>query len=94
MYRIVLVIILVTFLCGGIAIGYFNSDPVVFNFLFGRATQPLIVLLAEVFVVAVLLTLLVAATRILTLRAETRRLRKQLNDAESELKNLRNLPYA
>lgn len=94
MYRIILIISVTIFACAGIAIGYFNSDPVVFNFLFGRSTQPLILLLAEVFIAAVLITLLVAATRILTLRAETKRLRKQLNDAESELKNLRNLPYA
>ena len=94
MDRIILIIVMSVFLSAGIAIGYFNSDPVVFNFLFGRATQPLIVLLAEVFMLAVLITLLVAAIKILALRAETRRLRKQLNDAESELKNLRNLPYA
>ncbi|HVT37324.1 MAG TPA: LapA family protein [Nevskiaceae bacterium] len=89
-----MVIVVSIFLCGGIALGYFNSEKVSFNFLLGTAQLPLIVLLAEVFIAAVALTLLVVAIRIFALHAETRRLRKQLNDAESELKNLRNLPYA
>lgn len=76
----------------GVVIGFYNTQTVVFDYLLGSVQLPLIALIAGEFIAVVLLTLLVASARILALKAETLRLRKSLNSAESELKNLRNLP--
>ena len=92
MLRIFILILLVLVFGTGVVIGFYNAQPVVFNYLFGSMQMPLIALIAGEFIVAVALTLLMVGTRILGLKAEARRLRKQLVAAESELKNLRNLP--
>jgi putative membrane protein len=73
----------------GITIGFFNDDPVVFDYLLGRVEMPLIALLIAEFVLAVGLTLLATFVRVFGLKSEIRRLRKQLRDSEIELKNLR-----
>ncbi len=92
MLRILLILLLVVVLCLGASIGYFNAQPVRFNYLAGEIEIPLIALIIGEFVIAVLLTLLACFGRVFALKSEIRRLRKQLRDAEAELKNLRNLP--
>lgn len=92
MQRILILILLVIVFGLGVIIGFYNAQPVSFNYLVGSIQLPLIALITGEFVVAVLLTLLVVMGRILGLKAETRRLKKQLRNTESELKNLRNLP--
>lgn len=92
MLRILLILLLVVVLCLGASIGYFNAQPVHFNYLVGEMEIPLIGLIVGEFIIAVLLTLLACFGRVFGLKSEIRRLRKQLRDAEAELKNLRNLP--
>ncbi len=92
MLRIVVVMVLAAVFIAGAALGYFNATPVSFNYLFGAVEVRLVVLILLTFVLAALLTLLLCAGRIWTLSGEARRLRRQLRDAETELKNLRNLP--
>jgi uncharacterized membrane protein YciS (DUF1049 family) len=92
MLRILLLLLLILVFVGGLAVGYSNAGPVSFNYLFGKTELSLVVLVLTVFAVAVLLTLLVCAGRILRLSADLRRLRRQLREAETELKNLRNIP--
>ena len=92
MLRILVVMVLLAVFIAGAALGYFNATPVDFNYLFGIAQVRVVVLIVSTFVVAALLTLLLCAGRILSLSGEARRLRRQLRDAETELKNLRNLP--
>ena len=92
MLRILLVLLLLAVFIGGLAVGYANATPVTFDYLFGKTELSLVALVLAVFVAAVLLTLLVCAGRILRLSADLRRARRQLRDAETELKNLRNLP--
>ena len=92
MYRIFIIVVLVLVLCVGATIGYFNAQPIRFDYLAGQIELPLIALVLADFFLAVLLTLLVCGGRILSLKAESRRLRKQLRDAEVELKTLRNIP--
>jgi uncharacterized integral membrane protein len=92
MLRIFLLMLLVMIFAFGIVIGFYNAQPVTFNYLFGITQLPLIALIAGEFIVAVVLTLLVVMGRIIALKAEARRLRKRLGGAEGELRNLRNLP--
>ncbi|MDB5974960.1 MAG: LapA family protein [Nevskia sp.] len=92
MLRILVVMVLLAVFIAGAALGYFNATPVDFNYLFGAMQVRLVVLIVFTFVIAALLTLLLCAGRILSLSGEARRLRRQLRDAETELKNLRNLP--
>lgn len=92
MLRVLAILLLVLVFVGGLTVGYSNAAPVTFNYLFGKTELSLVVLVLIVFAAAVLLTLLVCAGRILRLTADVRRLRRQLRDAETELKNLRNLP--
>lgn len=92
MYRIFVIVVLVLVLCIGATIGYFNAQPIRLDYLAGQIELPLIALVLADFFLAVLLTLLVCGGRILSLKGEARRLRKQLRDAEAELKTLRNIP--
>ncbi|HEY0916533.1 MAG TPA: LapA family protein [Solimonas sp.] len=75
----------------GTTIGFFNSQKVEFNYLFGMVELPLIALLVAEFVLVALLTLGAGFLRVLSLKAEIRRLRKQIRDSETELRNLRAL---
>jgi lipopolysaccharide assembly protein A len=94
MPRIVGAILLVAVFFAGACLAYFNYDYVSFNYLFGATQVRLVVLIVLTFVAAALLTLALCAVRLLTLSGEARRLRRQLRDAETELKNLRNLTVA
>lgn len=85
---------LVLFLVLGASIGYFNAQPVKFDYLAGEVEMPLIALVVGEFVIAVLLTLLICLGRMFSLKAEIRRLRKQAQAAEAELKALRELSVA
>lgn len=89
----ILILFFLSFVFGlGVIIGFYNAQPVVFNYLFGSMQMPLIALIAGEFLIAVTLTLLVVMGHVFALKAESLRLKKQLRSAESELKNLRNLP--
>ena len=92
MLRGLLVLLLVVVLCLGASIGYFNAQTIRFDYLAGQLELPLIALIVVEFLIAVLLTLLVCFGRIFALKSEIRRLRKQLRDADAELKNLREIP--
>lgn len=92
MLRTLGLLCLVVIFCLAAAIGYFNLTPVQFDYLFGRTDIRLVLLLLIVFALGVALTLLCCSIGLLGQHRELRRLRKQLNKAETELKNLRLLP--
>ncbi len=92
MLRILVIAALILFLVLGASIGYFNAQEVEFDYLAGTVKLPLIALVIGEFVLAVLLTLLICLGRMLGLKTEIRRLRKQVQSSESELKTLRELP--
>jgi putative membrane protein len=94
MPKMLVLVVLLIVLCLGASIGYFNAQPVEFYYLVGSIKLPLIALIVGIFLSGVALTLLLTVIRILGLKGEVRRLRRQLNDVEVELKNLRNLPVA
>lgn len=76
----------------GLFVGHANAVPVRFDYLFGTVELSLISVLMIAFAFGVLLSLLVAMLRMLGMRGELRRLRRQLRDTEAELRNLRSLP--
>jgi len=90
--RILVIAALILFLVLGASIGYFNAQEVEFDYLAGTVKLPLIALVIGEFVLAVLLTLLICLGRMLGLKSEIRRLRKQVQNSEAELKSLRELP--
>ena len=92
MLRFLVIAALVLFLVLGASIGYFNAQEVEFDYLAGTLKMPLIALVIGEFVMAVLVTLLICMGRMLGLKSEIRRLRKQVQGAEAELKTLRELP--
>lgn len=94
MLRVLLLVLLIAMLVLGASIGYFNAQTVTFNYLLGQWELPLIAILIGDFLFGMLLTLLLVFARLLRARSETGRLRRQLRDAESELRNLRALPVA
>src|SRR3546814_10465075 len=77
-----------------LAIGYFDAQPVIFNYLLGTAEFPLIAVLIAAFSIGIVLTIAAVAARLFTMRLELGRLRKQLREAEGELRTLRNLPVS
>ena len=92
MVRILALLALAIFLVLGASVGYFNAQTVEFDYLAGKVTLPLIALVIGEFVLVVLFTLLICMGRMLALKAEIRRLRKQIQNNDAELKNLRALP--
>ncbi|MDD3762188.1 MAG: LapA family protein [Nevskiales bacterium] len=94
LWRILTAVLLVVVLVVGGTVGYFNADPVRFDYLFGVWQAPLFAILFAAFALGVLVSLLVASLRILRLRMDVRRLRGQVRDRESELSNLRGLSMA
>lgn len=90
--RTAVLILILLMLLFGAAIGYFNAQTVSFNYLAGSLEVPLIVLIMIELIVIALIGLLVYAGRVWGYRREIRGLRKQLDAAQSELKNLRSLP--
>lgn len=92
MTRIVVLVVLLVILVFGASVGYFNAQPVVFNYLFGAAEFPLIAVLIAAFSIGIVLTIAAVSGRLFTMRMELGRLRKQLREAEGELRTLRNLP--
>ncbi|TXI87099.1 MAG: LapA family protein [Cupriavidus sp.] len=92
MFKTLILVVLIAVLCLGATVGYFNAQPVEFYYLVGSAHLPLIALVIAVFGIAVLLTLTLTMTRIFGLKREIRRLHRQLRDAQTELRNLRDIP--
>lgn len=92
MLRVVKIVFVLVALCLGIAIALSNDKLTTVNYLFGEAQLSLVVVMLGSLLLGFFLALLLCTSRILMLRAKTRRLRRQLRDAEAELKNLRNLP--
>lgn len=92
MSRLLTLALLLLVLVLGAAIGYFNAQAVDFNYLIGSRRLPLIGVLVLAFTLGVLLSLLAVSARLLGARVELGRLRRQLREAEGELRTLRNLP--
>src|SRR5579863_8889213 len=94
MLRTLTILLVVAVFLAGATLGYFNAAPVSFDYLFGSVQVRLVGLIVATFLLGALLMLVLCAVRMLGYTRELRKLRRQLRDAETELKNLRNLPLA
>lgn len=92
MLRILSALLFFAVLCLGAALSYYNWENVQLNYLAGAAEVPLIAVIIGFLVLGVSLGLLIGGARIIALRAELAGCRRRLNDAQTELKNLRSLP--
>jgi uncharacterized integral membrane protein len=94
MPRLLITLLLIAAFALGAALSYYNWTPVSFHYLAGELVLPLIALLLSAFLLGVIVALLLNVARFWGFRRENRRLRKQLDDADAELKSLRSLPLA
>lgn len=92
MTRLATLIVLLVILVVGASVGYFNAQPVEFDYLLGTVQFPLIAVMIGAFSIGILLAVAVVSGRIVGMRMELGRVRKQLREAEGELRTLRNLP--
>jgi len=92
MLRLIKFVAVLVVLCLGITIAFFNATPVSVNYLFGHVQLSLVVVMVGALVFGFVLALILCASHLWAVRLEARRLRRRLHDAETELKNLRNLP--
>lgn len=89
MPRIIVGLLIGMALVAGAVIGFHNAQTVPFDYLIGQTQWPLIGLLLAALALGVLLAALFASLRILGLRWELGRLRKQLRAQQLELERLR-----
>ena len=92
MTRLATLIVLLVILVLGASIGYFNAQPVEFDYLLGSMHFPLIAIIIGAFAIGILLAVAIVSGRMVGMRMELGRVRKQLREAEGELRTLRNLP--
>src|SRR3546814_17083548 len=89
MSRIDILVVLLVILVLGASIGYFNAQPVIFNYLFGTAEFPLIAVLIAAFSIGIRLTIAAVAASLFTMRPALGRLRKQLRENEGGVRTRR-----
>ena len=94
MIRLLVTLLLIATFCLGATVSYFNWGTVTFHYLAGQMELPLIALLLSAFVLGMLAAGLLNLASNWTLKLEARKLQRQLNATEVELRNLRNLPLA
>lgn len=92
MMRALLLVVLILLAGAGAMVGYYNAQPVDFDYLAGTVNWPLSALLLTAFALGALLAVGFALLRILGLRLALRRSVRQRQALETELRNLRNLP--
>ena len=92
MIRLLRNLVLLFALVLGIAFGFFNFQLVTVDLLLSEVRVPLVVILILDFVLGFGLALLLLLSRTLKLRRDLGRERRQLKDAQAEIRNLRSMP--
>lgn len=92
MLRLLRNLVLLLALVIGIAFGFVNFQLVTVDLLWGEVRVPLVVVLILDFVLGFGLALLLLLARTLKLRSDLARERRQLKDAQAEIRNLRSMP--
>lgn len=94
MTKLLSTLLLLAGFCLGAAISYFNWTAVTFDYLAGQAEMPLIAVLLAAFLLGLAVMGLLNFGRIWALQRDARKLQNRLSLAETELKNLRNIPLS
>lgn len=76
----------------GVTFGFFNFQLVTVDLLWDQVRVPLVVILVLDFILGFGLSLLLLLARTLKLRTDLARERRQLKDAQAEIRNLRSMP--
>lgn len=92
MLRILRIALVIVALAVGMMFALFNVSSVTVDFLFGSLEISLVALLVLDLLLGLALGALIYLPKQLTLRLELERTRKKLIAAETEIRNLRNLP--
>lgn len=92
MLRLLRNLVLLFALALGITFGFFNFQLVTVDLLASEVRVPLVVVLILDFVLGFGLALMLLLARTLKLRADLARERRQLKDAQAEIRNLRSMP--
>jgi putative membrane protein len=92
MLRISRIILIVLALFLGMMLAMVNAESVKVDYLFGEKNLPLIALLIIDLLIGLAIGAVIYAPKLLALRIELDRNKKKLAAAETELRNLRNLP--
>ena len=92
MKRILWLAVMTAVFALGAVVAYYNTTPVVLDYLGGTSQRPLILWLLLSFVLGFGVSWLGFAIRSLKIRIELRNLQRRLDRAETELKTLRSLP--
>lgn len=92
MIRLLRNLVLLLALVLGITFGFFNFQLVTVDLLMSEVRVPLVVVLILDFVLGFGLALMLLLARTLKLRADLARERRQLKDAQAEIRNLRSMP--
>lgn len=92
MLRFIRNLLFIAALALGIAFGYVNFQQVTVDFLWSDARVPLVVILVVSFVVGFALALLLLIARMVGLQTNLGKTRRQLKDAQAEIRNLRSMP--
>jgi putative membrane protein len=88
---LIFIFLLLTSVFGSV-LARLNFEPVNLHYYFGSAEIPLALLLVMVLVCGALMGLLMTLSMILSARIGNRRLRRQLQLREQEIRNLRDIP--
>ncbi len=92
MLRIIRIALIVVALLVGMMFALFNADSVTVDLLFDSFDIPLVALLMLDLLLGLALGALIYLPKQLALRLELDRTRKKLDTAQTEIRNLRNLP--
>lgn len=92
MLRFIRNLLFIAALALGIAFGYVNFQQVTVDFLWSDARVPLVVILVVSFVVGFALAMLLLIARMVGLQTNLGKTRRQLKDAQAEIRNLRSMP--
>lgn len=92
MSRLVSLFLLVSLILLGLAFAVINSKPVELNYFLASREVPLAMTLVLTLAFGALIGLLFSLGMVIRLKRETLRLRRQVQIAEQEVVNLRNIP--
>ncbi|MGH8561834.1 MAG: lipopolysaccharide assembly protein LapA domain-containing protein [Nevskiales bacterium] len=92
MLRMLRMVLVVLALLAGMMFALMNHESVTVNLLFDQFQLPLVALLIINLLLGLAIGMLIYLPRQLTLRLELERTRRKLATAETEIRNLRNLP--
>ena len=76
----------------GVVFAYFNTDRIQVDYLLGQQDMPLVLALSVVLLIGLALGILIGLPYTLRTRSNLASTRRRLQQAEVEIKNLRNQP--